>query len=63
MEAEQRREDERRLRHRGDWRSTLNVIGIMGWSSGGSDASDGALDETGAKFTAAGCLSVFIVET
>lgn len=45
-------------------RRALSVIGIMGWFSGGSDAFDGILDETGANFTSDSCLSVcFIVKS
>lgn len=39
----------------------LCVIGIMGWFSGGSDAFDGVLEETGAKFTAVACLHVCLI--
>lgn len=42
----------------------LCVIGIMGWFSGGSDAFDGVVDETGAKFTRVSRLGVcFIVKS
>lgn len=45
-------------------RRALCVVGIMGWISGGSDAFDGILDETGARFSAVSGLGVcFRVKT
>lgn len=51
--AERRGEEERRRRprQRGDRLQSIDVIGIMGWFSGGSDAFDAVQNETGAKFT------------